>query len=134
MKRIAVLYGTTEGQTAKIAQKVAETIKDSGYDVTLSEIRELSDRVRLDAIDGVNRVATHAPSARTFPDVSGPTRFATDGVPGSEDSQYARWNQLWSTAHQSVSSSLWLSQSALVALHSGRHTGLTRSASAVVGA
>lgn len=53
MKRIAVLYDTTEGQTAKIAQQVAETVKNAGHDVTVAEVRKLPSDMQLDSFDGV---------------------------------------------------------------------------------
>lgn len=71
MKRIAVLYDTTEGQTAKIACKMAELARDSGNDVTVMEVRKLPENFQLDAFDGVIiggsiHVGKHSPALVEF--------------------------------------------------------------------
>jgi menaquinone-dependent protoporphyrinogen oxidase len=38
MARIALLYGTTEGQTAAIAERMAETLDAAGHDATLVDL------------------------------------------------------------------------------------------------
>lgn len=53
MARIAVLYDTTEGQTAKIARRVAETATNLGHDVTTEDLRNLPDGFQLAAFDGI---------------------------------------------------------------------------------
>jgi len=53
MSRIAVLYDTTEGQTAKIAGKVAEVIKGLGHEVVLVAVRALPENFELDRFEGV---------------------------------------------------------------------------------
>jgi menaquinone-dependent protoporphyrinogen oxidase len=52
MTRTLVAYGTTEGQTAKIAEFVADVIRDHGREVEVSDIRALTDLVP-DAYEGV---------------------------------------------------------------------------------
>lgn len=53
MKRIAVLYDTTEGQTAKIADKMAATVKNAGHNVTVAEVQNFPNDFQLDTFDGV---------------------------------------------------------------------------------
>jgi menaquinone-dependent protoporphyrinogen oxidase len=53
MKRIAVLYGTTEGQTAKIAQHIAELGRRRGHRIDVRHIAELEDDFDPRRFDGV---------------------------------------------------------------------------------
>ena len=52
MKNIFLTYGTTEGQTAKIAEFVADVLRDHGHDVTVLDVKDTADWV-LDRYDGV---------------------------------------------------------------------------------
>ena len=52
MKRIFITYGTTEGQTAKIADFVAGVLRDHGHDVTLVDVKETTDIID-NSYDGV---------------------------------------------------------------------------------
>ena len=45
MKNIFLVYGTTEGQTAKIAEFIADVLRDHGHDVTLRDVKEAHDTV-----------------------------------------------------------------------------------------
>jgi menaquinone-dependent protoporphyrinogen oxidase len=45
MTRILILYGTTEGQTAKIAEFIAEVIRGHGDEVTAVDVREVQDTI-----------------------------------------------------------------------------------------
>ena len=40
--RIFITYGTTEGQTARIADVVADVLRDHGHDVTLVDVKDTS--------------------------------------------------------------------------------------------
>lgn len=40
MKRIFLTYGTTEGQTAKIAEFVSDVLRGHGHDVTMLEVKD----------------------------------------------------------------------------------------------
>jgi menaquinone-dependent protoporphyrinogen IX oxidase len=44
MAKIAVLYGTTEGQTGKIAQRIASIGRQHGHHVDLVHLAEVDDR------------------------------------------------------------------------------------------
>ena len=50
--RIFITYGTTEGQTARIADVVADVLRDHGHDVTLVDVKDLSGTLPTD-YDGV---------------------------------------------------------------------------------
>ena len=43
MPKILIAYGTTEGQTAKIAEVVADVIRNAGHEVEAVDIRQLRD-------------------------------------------------------------------------------------------
>lgn len=53
MVSILVLYGTGEGQTAKIAETVAESLEERGHDATLTDVATDSGSVDVDAFDAV---------------------------------------------------------------------------------
>lgn len=53
MLKIAVLYGTTEGQTAKIAQHVAARAREHGMTVDTLHLADLPEDFTLGAYDGV---------------------------------------------------------------------------------
>ncbi len=52
MKKIFVTYGTSEGQTAKIAAFISRVIRDRGHSVTVLNVKEAADVV-LDRYDAV---------------------------------------------------------------------------------
>jgi menaquinone-dependent protoporphyrinogen oxidase len=71
MTRIALLYDTTEGQTAKIAERIAETLSRAGVEVTLASVREVVNTFRVEAYDAVIlgasvHVGKHAPLVSMF--------------------------------------------------------------------
>ncbi|GAB3448303.1 hypothetical protein GCM10027517_33240 [Phycicoccus ginsengisoli] len=45
MSTVLIAYGTTEGQTAKISEVIADVVRDRGHDVELTDVR------RLDGLD-----------------------------------------------------------------------------------
>ena len=45
MKRIFITYGTSEGQTAKIADVIADVLRDLGHEVTVREVTETGNRM-----------------------------------------------------------------------------------------
>jgi len=53
MTKILVLYGTTEGHTAKIAEHIAETVRANGHDVEVREGSKLPAGFSVEAFDGV---------------------------------------------------------------------------------
>ena len=52
MTRICIAYGTTEGQSARIAQYMADLIREHGHQVDVVDIKAARDRV-LEGHDGV---------------------------------------------------------------------------------
>jgi menaquinone-dependent protoporphyrinogen oxidase len=52
MKRILVIYGTTEGQTEKIADVIADVLRGRGHDVTILDIKDVGDHFP-EGYDGV---------------------------------------------------------------------------------
>lgn len=52
MSKILVIYGTAEGHTARVADRVAEVIRDRGHDVTVLDVR-YADDMTLAAYDAV---------------------------------------------------------------------------------
>ncbi|HET7349326.1 MAG TPA: flavodoxin domain-containing protein [Marmoricola sp.] len=52
MSKILVVYGTTEGQAARVADRIAEVLRDRGHDVTVLDVRNTDDTV-LAAYDAV---------------------------------------------------------------------------------
>ena len=52
MTRILITYGTIEGQTAKIAEVIADVIRDHGYEVETVDIRDAPELIP-DGFDGV---------------------------------------------------------------------------------
>ena len=53
MASFLILYGTSEGQTAKVARRLADTLKARGHAVTTHSISEAGEEVDLDAFDAV---------------------------------------------------------------------------------
>lgn len=53
MARIAVLYDTSEGQTARIAGDVARIVSETGHQVTLEDVRRLPSDFHVESFDGV---------------------------------------------------------------------------------
>lgn len=45
MKKVFLVYGTTEGQTAKIADFVADVLRAHGHDVTMVDVKDTSDSI-----------------------------------------------------------------------------------------
>ncbi|MGX1159427.1 menaquinone-dependent protoporphyrinogen oxidase [Arthrobacter sp. SLBN-100] len=45
MANVYIPYGTSEGQTAKIAEFIAEVVQAHGHDVTMADIREAGDAI-----------------------------------------------------------------------------------------
>jgi menaquinone-dependent protoporphyrinogen oxidase len=52
MTKIYIVYGTTEGQTARIAEYIADVIRDHGYEAHTVDIKEARDTVP-EGYDGV---------------------------------------------------------------------------------
>lgn len=53
MARILILYGTTEGQTARISEYIAEVAREQGHEADAADIRELSDGSPLEGYETV---------------------------------------------------------------------------------
>lgn len=53
MASFHILYGTSEGQTAKIADRVAETITGRGHATTVADVSSLPDAFSLEDADAV---------------------------------------------------------------------------------
>ena len=45
MSRVLIPYGTTEGQTAKIAEVIADVLREKGHEADPLDIKSLSDTV-----------------------------------------------------------------------------------------
>ncbi|MCX2749590.1 protoporphyrinogen oxidase [Arthrobacter sp. MI7-26] len=45
MKRIFITYGTSEGQSAKIANFIADVLRERGHDVTVLDVKEAGNRI-----------------------------------------------------------------------------------------
>ena len=52
-QRILILYATSYGQTAKIANRMAEILRGNGCDVTVVDAKQNGARVRPETFDGV---------------------------------------------------------------------------------
>lgn len=52
-RRILIIYGTSYGQTARIANRMADVLRRAGYDVTVVDAGRNGERVRLETFDGV---------------------------------------------------------------------------------
>lgn len=50
---VLVVFGTTDGQTARVAERIAETIRLAGHSVMLSDIRSLPRELNPGAYDGI---------------------------------------------------------------------------------
>jgi menaquinone-dependent protoporphyrinogen oxidase len=53
MPRLLLVYGTTEGQTGKIAQRIAEVARTQGYETDLREGKQVPADVAFDGYAGV---------------------------------------------------------------------------------
>ncbi|MFC6873747.1 flavodoxin domain-containing protein [Halobellus marinus] len=53
MSSFLILYGTGEGQTAKIAERIAATISERGHEASAIDVRDRSDSLTLEAYDAV---------------------------------------------------------------------------------
>ena len=51
MKKVFITYGTTEGQTAKIAEFISDVLRERGHDVTVLDVKETADTLP-DSFDG----------------------------------------------------------------------------------
>lgn len=51
MKKVFIAYGTTEGQTATIANFLSDVLREHGHEVTLLDVKKAADTV-LDGCDG----------------------------------------------------------------------------------
>ena len=40
MKKTFITFGTTEGQTAKIAEFISDALRDHGHDVTMLDVKD----------------------------------------------------------------------------------------------
>jgi menaquinone-dependent protoporphyrinogen oxidase len=45
MKKILLTYGTTEGQTATIADFIADVLRGHGHDVTMTDVKDMDDTI-----------------------------------------------------------------------------------------
>jgi menaquinone-dependent protoporphyrinogen oxidase len=76
MVRVAVRYGTTEGQTEAIAERMATVVTRAGHDATLRDVRALPATVSFDDVDAVVVGASvHAGSHQRYV-----RRFVTDNA------------------------------------------------------
>ncbi len=53
MASILVLFGTGEGQTSKVADRIGTTLTDRGHDIDTVDVEEVHDGTELDAFDAV---------------------------------------------------------------------------------
>ena len=53
MVSLLVLYGTDEGQTAKVAARIADRLRDRGHDATVADAEEASADLSADDFDAV---------------------------------------------------------------------------------
>lgn len=53
MRSLLVIYATGEGQTAKVAARIAETLRTAGHDATAVDLDDVDATVDLEAYDGV---------------------------------------------------------------------------------
>lgn len=53
MVTFLIVYGTGEGQTAKVADHIAETMTDRGHEATTVNVAELSDDIEIDDFDAI---------------------------------------------------------------------------------
>lgn len=71
MSSILVLYGTGEGQTAKIAERIATTISERGHETSAIDVRDRPNSFTLDGYDAVIvgasiHVGKHQDAVRDF--------------------------------------------------------------------
>ena len=52
MPNVFITYGTTEGQTAKIAEFISDVLREQGHEVTTLDVKETADALP-DTYDGV---------------------------------------------------------------------------------
>jgi menaquinone-dependent protoporphyrinogen oxidase len=53
MSRVLILYGTTEGQTAKISRYIGGVLEESGHTVELADAQKLPAGLKINDFDGV---------------------------------------------------------------------------------
>ena len=53
MSRVLVCYGSSEGQTATVAERIADELSDRGHHVTLAHAKHAPDELSVSAYDGV---------------------------------------------------------------------------------
>jgi menaquinone-dependent protoporphyrinogen oxidase len=53
MTRILIVYGTTEGHTARIADRMASAMRDEGHDVEVHDAKEVRKQAVMGAFDGI---------------------------------------------------------------------------------
>jgi menaquinone-dependent protoporphyrinogen oxidase len=75
MARVAVVYGTTEGQTATIAERLTDGLSAAGHDPTLVHVTRLPPGFDLDTYDGCVVASVHAGRHQRYV-----TRFVRDHV------------------------------------------------------
>lgn len=83
MSSFLILYGTGEGQTAKIAERIEATISERGHQVSAIDVRDRPDSLTLDVYDAVVvgasiHVGKHQDTIRDFVSEN---RDALSGIP-----------------------------------------------------
>jgi menaquinone-dependent protoporphyrinogen oxidase len=73
MAAILALYGTGEGQTARVADRVVDALRDRGHDAEARDVRDLPADLDLDRYDAVLvgasiHAGTHQQAVRAFVD------------------------------------------------------------------
>ena len=56
--RVLIVYGTTEGQTRKIAERIAERVRELGYEAQLQDSSAISDNLQIDEFATIIVVAS----------------------------------------------------------------------------
>jgi menaquinone-dependent protoporphyrinogen oxidase len=85
MSRVLVLFSTVDGQTARIAERVAETLRGEGHEVTLRSCQAEDAVAQLRSSDAVVlgsavRYGDHVPPARKFAKANQPDLCARPGA------------------------------------------------------
>ena len=83
MSSFLILYGTGEGQTATVAERIATTISERGHEASAVDVRDRPDSFTLDAYDAVVvgasiHVGKHQDGVRDFVTANGD---ALSGIP-----------------------------------------------------
>ena len=83
MSSFLILYGTGEGQTATVAERIATTISERGHEASAVDVRDRPDSFTLDAYDAVVvgasiHVGKHQDEVRDFVTANGD---ALSGIP-----------------------------------------------------